>query len=106
MSVEFRRMIRARQHAALEGRAKERKPTGGRAYGYRDGQVDKGEAFIVREIFAAYADRASTRAIAAEMNGRRISSPGSSWARTDRRAKGWAGSGVRVILRNERYRGL
>jgi hypothetical protein len=36
----------------------------------------------------------------------RIPSPGSTWSRTVRRAAGWMGSGVRVILRNERYRGI
>src|SRR4029077_16848202 len=79
---------------------------GGKAYGYRDGKVDKGEAFIVREIFGKYADGASCRTIAGELNDRRIPSPGASWARTERRASGWMGSGVRVILRNERYRGV
>jgi site-specific DNA recombinase len=106
MSVEFRRMIKARTHAALETRAKEKRPTGGRAYGYRDGAVDKGEAFIVREMYGRFADGASCRAIAVDLNARRIPSPGSSWNRTKRRAGGWMGSGVRVILRNERYRGV
>jgi hypothetical protein len=92
--------------SALESRAKEKKATGGKAYGYRDGKVDKGEAFIVREIFGKFADGASCRTIAAELNGRRIASPGSTWNRTERRVQGWMGSGVRVILRNERYRGV
>jgi site-specific DNA recombinase len=102
----FREMVKDRTYAALESRAKERKPTGGRAYGYRDGGVDKGEAFIVAEIFGRFADGASWRAIAEELNGRRIPSPGSTWNRTVRRAKGWMGSSVRVILKNERYRGV
>src|ERR1700722_12529359 len=42
----------------------------------------------------------------AELNGRRIPSPGSTWKRSKRRASGWMGSGVRAILRNERYRGI
>jgi site-specific DNA recombinase len=42
--------------------------------------------------------------IAADLNARRISSPGSSWNRTQRRATGCMGSGVRVIVRNERSR--
>ena len=106
MSVEFRRMIRARTHAALETRAKEKRPTGGKAYGYRNGKVDRGEAFIVREIFGRFADGASCRTIAADLNARRIASPGSSWKRTERQGSGWMGSGVRIILRNERYRGV
>ena len=52
----FREMVKDRTYAALESRAKNKKATGGRAYGYRDGQVDKGEAFIVREIFGRFAD--------------------------------------------------
>jgi site-specific DNA recombinase len=102
----FREMVKDRTYAALESRAKDHKPTGGRAYGYRDGNVDRGEAFIVREIFGKFADGASTKAIAGELNRRNIPSPGSSWKRTERRASGWMGSGVRVILRNERYRGV
>jgi len=106
MSIEFRRMIRARTHAALESRARAGRSAGGKAYGYRDGKVDKGEAFIVREIFARFGDGASCKAIARELNGRRIPSPGASWNRTERRTSGWMGSGVRVILRNEQYCGV
>jgi DNA invertase Pin-like site-specific DNA recombinase len=102
----FREMVKDRTYAALESRAKEKKLTGGRAYGYRNGKVDKGEAYIVREIFGRFADGASCRTIAAELNGRRISSPGSTWKRNERRASGWMGSGIRAILRNERYRGV
>jgi site-specific DNA recombinase len=105
MSVEFRRMIKARTHAALESRAKGGRATGGRAYGYHDGQVDEGEACIVREIFGRFADGASCRTIAGELNERRIASPGSTWNRTERRSKGWMGSGIRAMLLNERYRG-
>ena len=67
--------------------------------------MDKGEAYIVREIFGRFADGASCRTIAADLNARRIPSPGATWNRTERRAAGWMGSGIRVILRNERYRG-
>ena len=101
----FREMVKDRTYAALETRAKEKKATGGRAYGYRDGKVDKGEAYIIQEIFGRFADGASCRTIAADLNARRIPSPGSSWSRKVRRAGGWMGSGVRVMLQNERYRG-
>ena len=67
------------------------------AYGYREGKVDKGEAYIVQEIFGRLADGACCRTIAAELNARRIPSPGSTWSRTVLRASGWMGSGVRVI---------
>ena len=102
----FREMVQDRTYAALESRAKEKKLTGGRAYGYRNGKIDKGEAYIVKEIFGRFADGASCRTIASDLNARRIPSPGSTWKRMMRRASGWMGSGVRVILRNERYRGV
>ena len=60
-----------------------------------------------RVPYADYGGRfASCRTIATDLNARRIPSPGSSWKRSTRRAAGWMGSGVRVILRNERYRGV
>ena len=76
------------------------------AYGYRDGKIDRGEAFMVLEIFGKFADGASPRSIAADLNARCIPSPGASWKRTQRRAQGWMGSAIRVIVRNERYRGV
>src|SRR6185436_5845158 len=100
----FREMVKDRTYAALESRAKAGRPTGGRAYGYRDGKIDRGEAFMVLEIFGKLAEGMFPRTIAANLNERRIPSPGSSWNRTLRRAKGWMGSAIRVIVRNERYR--
>lgn len=102
----FREMVKDRTYAALESRAKGKRATGGRAYGYRDGKIDKGEAYIIQELFGRFADGASCRTIATELNARRIPSPGSTWNRTVRRAGGWMGSAVRLILRNERYRGV
>jgi site-specific DNA recombinase len=75
----FREMVKDRTYAALESRAKAGRPTGGRAYGYRDGKIDRGEAFIVLEIFGKFADGISPRSIAADLNARRIHSPGASW---------------------------
>ncbi len=102
----FREMVKDRTYAALESRAKTQRATGGRAYGYRDGKVDRGEAFMVLEIFGKFADGISPRTIAGDLNARRIPSPGASWNRTQRRATGWMGSAIRVIVRNERYRGV
>jgi uncharacterized protein YbaR (Trm112 family) len=99
-------MVKDRTYAALESRAKAHRATGGRAYGYRDGKVDRGEAFMVLEIFGKFADGMSARTIAADFNARRIPSPGASWNRTQPRAAGWMGSAIRVIVRNERYRGV
>jgi site-specific DNA recombinase len=106
MGGEFIEMVRARTYAALETRAKDKRPTGGRAFGYRDGKVDRDAAVIVREIFGRYADGDSAYTISKDLNDRRVPSPGSSWNRTTRRANGWMASGIRVILRNERYRGV
>lgn len=105
MSEEFRAMIADRTHTALESRAKEKRPTGGRAYGYEGNAIKEDEAVIVREIFGRYATGESCRSLAADLNKRGVPSPGSSWSRTIRRASGWMGSGIRAIIRNERYRG-
>ena len=102
----FRDMIRDRTHAALESRAKERRPTGGKCYGYRDNAVEAVEAAIVREIFERYVAGASCRTIAGELNVRGIPSPGSAWNRRQRRCSGWMGSAIRAILANERYTGV
>ena len=70
------------------------------------------EAEIVREIFTRYANLESPRAIADDLNRRGIPSPGSTWERSRRRAKGWAGSAISGtakmftgILRRELYIG-
>ena len=60
----------------------------------------------MREIFERYIAGASCRAIAAELNERGVVSPGAAWNRTVRRCGGWMASGVRAIVRNERYTGL
>ncbi len=102
----FRDMIRDRTHAALESRAKEQRPTGGKCYGYRGNAVNEAEAAIVREVFELYANGASCRKIAAELNARSVASPGSTWNRKLRRCGGWMATGVRSMVRNERYVGL
>jgi DNA invertase Pin-like site-specific DNA recombinase len=101
----FREMVKDRTYAALQSRAKDNRPTGGRAYGYRDGTINSHEAVIVQTIFSRSADGASNRTIAAELNSRGVASPGSTWARSERRCAGWMGSGIRVMLMNERYTG-
>lgn len=109
MGEAFREMVKDRTYAALETRAKEQRPTGGKAYGYRtvDGQrvVDEAQAGIVREIFERYADGASCRTVAAELNAKGTPSPGSSWDRKVRRVSGWMGSGVRALVKNPLYAG-
>ncbi len=119
MSVEFRKMVTARTHAALETRAMDHRSTGGRCYGYRtvptnpeDPDCSKRveivpeQAEIVQDIFAMYIEGASYRSIAAELNSRGVPSPGSNWKRVKRRSRGWMGSGVRAMVLNVRYTGL
>jgi DNA invertase Pin-like site-specific DNA recombinase len=119
MSVEYRKMVKARTHAALESRAKLNRATGGRCYGFntepvetsnpvsqRRYVIDSKQADVVRQIFSMYVDGASCRQIASDLNNRGIPSPGSTWKRNVRRCTGWVSSGVRAIIQNERYRGL
>lgn len=49
MSEEFRAMIADRTHAALESRAKGRRPTGGRAYGYVGREIipEQGQSYTM-----------------------------------------------------------
>jgi site-specific DNA recombinase len=85
----FREMCSEKTYSALESRAQRGQPTGGRAFGYRDG-----EAAIVLRIFQEYADGASAKGLAEELNREGIPSPGSSWKRTTRRRGGWAPSAI------------
>jgi site-specific DNA recombinase len=103
----FRDMVGEKTYTALQSRALMGKPTGGRAYGYRDG-----EAEIVRRIFTMFADGFSAKRIAEILNAEGVPSPGSSWSRTTRRRGGWAASAINGdpkrgagILHNEIYIG-
>jgi DNA invertase Pin-like site-specific DNA recombinase len=68
-------------------------------------EIDREQAAVVREMFARFADGASARTIAQELNARGVPSPGSSWRRKTRRCAGWMASAVRVILKNPLYTG-
>ena len=118
-SEAYRREIGRRTRRGLEGRARAGKTAGGHSYGYvaaRESgtgqiEVDQAEAEIVRRIYRLYADGTSPRRICDELNHDRIPAPGSSWARTERRQKGWVGSVLNGdgkatgVLRNPTYRG-
>ena len=84
---------------ALKIRAEDRRPTGGKAYGYisanRERSIDPAQAEVVRRIFQRYVEGASCRLIAAELNTDGVASPGSSWKRVHRRAAGWMATCVR-----------
>jgi site-specific DNA recombinase len=120
MAEQYRREIGRRTRRGLEGLARNAKPTGGRAFGYvaadKSGtgqvEIDPDQADIVRRIFTDYAAGMSAKAIAAALNREKVPSPGQSWNRSTRRAKGWmasaiAGSTARGlgILNNDLYRG-
>jgi site-specific DNA recombinase len=104
----FREMVAEKTYTALESRAQAGKPTGGRAYGYRNG-----EAEVVHRIFRMYADGVSAKRIAETLNREAVPSPGSSWARTTRRRSGWHPSAIAGdprrgigLLNCELYRGV
>lgn len=63
------------------------------------------QAKIVREIFERYAHGASPQRIAADLNERKVRSPGSTWKRKKRRCTGWARSAIWQMLRNPLYSG-
>ena len=106
MGEAFIDMIRDRTHAALESRAKTRRPTGGKCYGFRKNVVYEPEAGVVRTVFERFIAGASYRTIAMELNRAAVANPGSHWNRKVRRCRGWMTSAVRSILVNVRYTGL
>jgi DNA invertase Pin-like site-specific DNA recombinase len=114
--------LRDKTHRGLSGSVARGLSAGGRLYGYhtvpvpREAkpndrsaparfEVDEGEAAIVREIFRAYAHGRSMKAIAQDLNQRRIPFPAKDTKRGPTRL-GWAVSTIRVILRNEKYAGV
>ena len=120
MSEHYRQEIARRTRRGLEGRARAKQPTGGRAYGYiaaRDsstGQraVDVQQAEVVRRVFQLYADGVNPREIAGFLNEERVPSPGSSWGRNRKRSSKWMHSAIAGdpsrgigILNNELYIG-
>lgn len=118
-SEAYRKEIGRRTRRGLEGRARQGKTAGGHSFGYvaarasGTGQIeiDLAEAAIVRRIYSQYADGKSPRAIADELNRDKVPAPGASWARTERRQKGWVVSALHGdgkasgILHNPAYRG-
>lgn len=96
MSEEFRSMIADRVRSALEMRAKEGRPTGGKAYG---------DPEIVREIFRRFADGESLRSIANDLNRRGIPSPGADWKKRASPRGRWVTSALHSLVQNERYAG-
>ena len=118
--------LRDRTLRGLQGRFVRKLHTGGRIFGYRSipvpdptGRLDAAgnplilgakltieseEAKIVEQIFNWFADGLSLRAIADRLNVAKAAFPSQSTQRGLKR-RGWAGSAVRVILKNEKYIG-
>src|SRR5262249_59504076 len=86
-----------RTQAELGLGARARRAPGGGADVYGDGGIDEGEAAIVPDIFREFANGGKAASIAMDLNRRHIAAP--------RSREGWHSTGVRVILRNERYIG-
>ena len=99
-----------RTHRGLKGRVLAGRSGGGKCYGYESEagirSVVEKQAKVVRWIFERSRDGASTRAIANELNAKKVPSPGASWKRVSRRSDGrWMQSAVYNILRNRIYVG-
>src|SRR6185437_8060393 len=120
MSEHYRQEIARRTRRGLEGRARAKQSTGGRAYGYvaaRDATsgkraIDPDQAEIVKRVFQMYAEGSNPREIAATLNSERVPSPGSSWNRQLRRRANWLHSAIAGdwsrgigILNNQLYIG-
>lgn len=107
MSSELRASIRVRTHSALQMRAQQQRPTGGRCYGYdAAGILLEDEAAVVREIFERAAQGETLRGMALSLNTRGVPAPGAGWQRETRAADGrWRVSGIHALLENERYIG-
>ncbi len=71
----FRAMVKEKTYTALETRAKEKRPTGGKSYGYSGREIVKEQAAVVRKIFQRFADGAGLRTIAAELNKKALRHP-------------------------------
>jgi site-specific DNA recombinase len=121
MATAYRKEIGRRTRRGLEGRARNGRSAGGRAYGYvprafsASGRVeiDEAQSAVVRRVFTMFADGYSPRAIASALNREGVPSPGSMWGREARRKRGWVASAIHGnparglgILNNEAYRGV
>ena len=117
MNALFLKDLAQKTHRGLEGRIRQGKSAGGRAYGYDivreydaagelirgQRRINENEAKIVRWIFSEYANGRSSRAIAKSLNERRIPGPkGKPWSDYSIHGNRRRGTG---ILNNELYLG-
>ena len=117
MNALFLKDLALKTHRGIEGRVRQGKSGGGKAYGYRavpqraadgtairgDREIVEAEAVIVRRIFAEFAAGKSPRAIARDLNCDNIKGPsGKPWRDTTIRGHATRRTG---ILRNDLYVG-
>lgn len=118
MNALFLKDLAIKTHRGLEGRVRQGKSGGGRAYGYRAAQrrdapdgtpirgereIVEAEAVVVRRILAEFDAGLSPRAISRRLNAEGIPGPwGKRWRDTTIRGHATRGTG---ILRNELYVG-
>lgn len=106
----YSRELAQKTFRGMQGRALLGDATGGRCFGYKtvatDGGkrlvIDTDEAETVRRIFTMYAGGISLKHIARQLNAEGVASPK---LQKGRWSRSWCTSSVRVILKNERYRG-
>ena len=93
--------LAAKTHRGLSGRVARGLSAGGRCFGFRavprGFEIEAREAGVVRRIFDAYANGRSLKAIAHKLNAEGVPSP---------TGRGWGATTLRLMLRNERYRGV
>ncbi len=118
MDEGYLRKLRDETRRGLIGAARAGFSTGGLPYGYRSEPtatrknrpcnfrvlVDEGTAPVVVWIFEQYRDGRSYGAIASALNARGVLPPRAKPS-SERAARGWVASSVRVILGNEKYNG-
>lgn len=117
MNALFLKDLAQKTRRGLEGRVRQGKSAGGRAYGYDivreydaagepirgQRRINENEAKIVRGIFSDYANGRSSRAIAKNLNERRVPGPkGKPWSDYSIHGNRRRGTG---ILNNELYLG-
>jgi site-specific DNA recombinase len=117
MNALFLKDLALKTHRGIEGRVRQGKSGGGKAFGYRvvqqraadgtairgDREIVEAEAAIVQRIFAEFAAGKSPRAIARDLNRENIKGPsGKPWRDTTIRGHATRRTG---ILRNDLYAG-
>jgi site-specific DNA recombinase len=119
MAEHARREASYRTRRGLEGRAREGKSTGGKAYGYvpaseaksKQIEINQEQAKVVRQIFDWRARGWNTRIIARKLNEDCVKPPGYFWKRDSSKANAknvareWKHTTVACILLNPKYKG-